>query len=90
MYQKSIGNLYCKPSSEQFKHKPSMQCHMNRKNRKDKIITQNIAKQAHANTADPATHLNDAQPMGKYAENVARGPIFKQYAEARQTKQAMT
>ena len=59
------------------------------KSRKDKNINGKIAKQAHANTVDPATHLDDAKPMGRYVESVARGIILKQYAEARQTEQAM-
>ena len=56
------------------------------KNRKDKIIGHNIAKQAYGSTVDSATHLNDAQHMGRYVETVARGITFEQYAEARQTQ----
>ena len=57
--------------------------------RKDKIISQNIVKQAHANTVDPCTHLDDGQLKKRYVESVARGIIFKQYVEVRQTEQSI-
>ena len=34
------------------------------KSGKERIFNQNIAKQAHANTVNPAIHLNGAQPTG--------------------------
>ena len=37
----------------------------NQKNRKDKIMSQTEPNRANANTVDPATHLNDAQIMGR-------------------------
>ena len=42
------------------------------KSRKDKIINHNIAKQAHVNTADPATDHEDAQCMERDSMGVAR------------------
>ena len=38
------------------------------KSRKDKIINQNIAIQIYTDTVNPATPLNNAQPMARYAE----------------------
>ena len=53
-------------------------------------MCQNIAKHADANTMDPATHLDDAQPIGRYVEDSARRTIFKQYAEAGKREKSMT
>ena len=44
-------------------------------------------KQAHVNTADPATHLKDAQHMGRYVWVATRWITIEQYAEAWDTKQ---
>ena len=44
----------------------------NQKSRKDKSIKYKIFKQACENTADSATHLNDAQCMGRDVGDSAR------------------
>ena len=59
----------------------------NQKSRKDKIINHNVAKQAHADIADPTTHLKDAQHMGRYAGNVPRWTKFKQSVKAQDIEQ---
>ena len=52
-------------------------------------MSKNIAKHEHTNNADPSTHLDNSQAMGRYTD-VATGINLEQYAEARHTEQSMT
>ena len=78
MDQVSRGPDDTNNSHEQLKNKQGIWCHTIRK---DKIINCNIANQTQANTLDPATHLEDAQHMGRDVGNVSRWTTLGQSVE---------
>ena len=88
MSKVSRGPKDTNSSSKQFERIPGIECHLLRKAEKDKSIKYKTAKQAHVNTVDPATNLEDAQCMGRDVGNVARLITLEQYAEAKDIGQS--
>ena len=60
------------------------------KSRKDKSIKYKIAKQAHVNTVDSATHLEDAHYMGRDVGNAVRWITLEQCEEAKDIQHSMS